>query len=167
MPKIRLKLVVAGGQTGADQGGLRAARSLHFPTGGYAPLGWLTEDGPAPWLELWGLEECGVPGYAARTRANAHLAGRKSGMLIWFGSRESRGCKATLKACEGLPIAKLFVVDGETTPRDAYRFIEACWVSPVLLVAGNRESLNPGISTRVERFMTRVLTLVRAAQEAE
>jgi hypothetical protein len=50
--------VISGGQTGADQGGLRAARACGIPTWGWAPRDWLTEAGPAPWLEEWGLAEC-------------------------------------------------------------------------------------------------------------
>jgi hypothetical protein len=42
-----LELVISGGQTGADQGGLRATRACGIPTGGWAPRGWLTEAGPA------------------------------------------------------------------------------------------------------------------------
>jgi hypothetical protein len=38
--------VISGGQTGADQGGLVAARTLKIETGGTAAKGWLTEDGP-------------------------------------------------------------------------------------------------------------------------
>jgi hypothetical protein len=47
--------VISGGQTGADQGGLRAARACGIPTSGWAPKGWMTEAGPAPWLADWGL----------------------------------------------------------------------------------------------------------------
>jgi hypothetical protein len=57
-----LEKVVSGGQTGADQGGLRAARLAGIPTGGWAPKGWLVEssdgnrDVAAPWLgPLFGL----------------------------------------------------------------------------------------------------------------
>lgn len=45
-----LERIVSGGQTGADQAALRAARAAGLPTGGWAPRGWLTEEGPAPWL---------------------------------------------------------------------------------------------------------------------
>lgn len=42
--------VISGGQTGVDQAALRAARASGIVTGGFAPKGWATEDGPAPWL---------------------------------------------------------------------------------------------------------------------
>ncbi|MGH9425849.1 MAG: YpsA SLOG family protein [Terriglobia bacterium] len=67
--------IISGGQTGADQAGLRAARAVGFRTGGYAPVGWFTEDGPQPaLLQGFGLVECDRPGYAARTFANVEAA---------------------------------------------------------------------------------------------
>ena len=55
---MSLRKVVSGGQTGADQAGLRAARAAGIETGGWAPKGWETEEGPAPWLSDYGLKEC-------------------------------------------------------------------------------------------------------------
>jgi hypothetical protein len=65
-----LEMVISGGQTGVDQAALRAARAAGMPTGGWAPRGFLTEDGPAPWLAGWGLKESARPGYPARTGLN-------------------------------------------------------------------------------------------------
>ena len=56
--------VVTGGQAGADQGALRAARAAGIATGGYALAGWVTEAGPAPWLAFFGLVE--LPGADTR-----------------------------------------------------------------------------------------------------
>ena len=42
-----IERVISGGQTGSDQGRLRAARACSIATGGGAPRGWLTEAGPA------------------------------------------------------------------------------------------------------------------------
>jgi hypothetical protein len=94
-----LTKVISGGQTGADQAGLRAARAAGILTGGWAPRGWLVEskdgnkDVAAPWLGLlFGLEECAQLGYAARTRANA----RDSDTTIWFGNVDTSGGKHDL-----------------------------------------------------------------------
>jgi hypothetical protein len=38
-----LEKILSGGQTGADQAAWRAARSFGLPTGGWMPLGFLTE----------------------------------------------------------------------------------------------------------------------------
>jgi hypothetical protein len=43
-----IERVISGGQTGADQAGWRAARAYGIPTGGWMPLGFLTETGPRP-----------------------------------------------------------------------------------------------------------------------
>jgi len=45
-----LERIITGGQIGADQGALRAARAAGIATGGWAPAGWETEAGPAPEL---------------------------------------------------------------------------------------------------------------------
>jgi hypothetical protein len=82
-----LTKVISGGQTGADQGGLRAAQAAGIATGGWAPKGWLTEspdgrrDVATPQLADFGLVECPEPGYPARTAANA----RESDGTPWFG----------------------------------------------------------------------------------
>ena len=63
--------IISGGQTGADQGALLAARALSLPSGGTAPTGWLTETGSEEsLLKGFGLIECPEPGYDARTRQN-------------------------------------------------------------------------------------------------
>lgn len=61
---------ISGGQTGPDQAGIKCARNHGYPTGGTACKGWVAEDGPAPWLAEYGLVECKVSGYPARTKQN-------------------------------------------------------------------------------------------------
>jgi Circularly permutated YpsA SLOG family len=46
---------VSGGQIGADQAALRAARATGVDTAGWAAQGWITEDGPAGWLAELGV----------------------------------------------------------------------------------------------------------------
>jgi Circularly permutated YpsA SLOG family len=84
---MRLEKVISGGQTGADQAGLRATQAAGIPTGGCAPKGWQTEYGPAPWLAEYGLTERLKASYPARTGANA----RESDGTIWFGTTDSSG----------------------------------------------------------------------------
>src|SRR4051794_27102312 len=102
--------VVSGGQTGADQAGLRAAKAAGIETGGWAPLGWETEDGPAPWLASFGLEECPRRGYQARTEANS----RDSDGTLWFGSTDRQGYGATVAACRKHGKPCLIVEEGVT-----------------------------------------------------
>src|SRR4051812_12885514 len=83
--------VISGGQTGVEQGGLPAASMRGITTGGWAPRGWLTEAGPAPWLADWGLAKCpeGETG-AARYRARRRCVKDCDAALI-FGDLASPG----------------------------------------------------------------------------
>jgi len=116
IPTVRgfgmLTRVISGGQTGADQAGLRAARSAGIPTGGTAPKGWETEDGPAPWLAEWGLVECNRPGYPARTEANV----RAADATIIFGDVTGKGTALTVEWCKRTNRTFLIVEPGLTRP---------------------------------------------------
>ena len=88
--------VVSGGQTGADQGGLRAAYELGIETGGWAPQGWQTSIGPQPQLgSFYGLQEHPRRGYASRTYANAKDSDGTIRLAVNF---QSKGEMCTLKA---------------------------------------------------------------------
>lgn len=150
---MRLGKVISGGQTGADQAGLRAARAAEIPTGGFAPRGWLTEDGPAPWLADYGLTECPGAGYPTRTAANA----RDSDGMIWFGTTGSSGYQTTIRACTRFGRSCLIVSEGITTPRDVIEWMDANRIR-VLNVAGNRESINPGARSEGRRVPGRALS---------
>jgi hypothetical protein len=92
-----ITLVVSGGQTGADQAGWRGAQACDIPTGGWMPLHFMTENGPDGSLgRLYSAKAMPEGSYAARTARNV----RESDGTIWFGSTDSAGAKATLKACE-------------------------------------------------------------------
>lgn len=143
-----LDRVVSGGQTGVDRAALRAARAAGIPTGGWAPKGWATEAGPAPWLADFGLVECDEPGYPARTVANA----RDSDGTLWIGDPSSPGGQLTIGTADALDKPLLVVRAGVTTPGDVRRWIEAEGIR-VLNVAGNRESTEPGIGARAEAFL--------------
>lgn len=134
--------------------GWRAAKAAGIATGGWMPLGFLTEDGPHPdFAELYGAKEMPTAEYRARTEANV----RDTAATLWFGSVESPGAKATLNACRGIgrPV-KLVVPGRDVRPSDV-----AAWITggryKTLNVAGNRESKAPGIGAKVERFMAEVL----------
>jgi Circularly permutated YpsA SLOG family len=85
--------IITGGQAGVDQAALRAARACGLETGGWAPLGWVTEDGPADWLAEYGLLECPEPGHPARRRRNVMDADT----MILIGDRTSPGSIGLLK----------------------------------------------------------------------
>jgi len=155
-----LERIVSGGQSGADQAGLRAARAAGIPTGGWAPLGWLAEvadvmpDGTVRWvmrpcrrLADFGLAECPEPGFPARTRANA----RDSDATLWFGDWHTPGGRATLDACRALGRPTMLVFGAIMKPSEVRAWVEA----------GNRESTAPGVGDRVEAFLRRAFGATR------
>ena len=61
-----LERVISGGQTGADQAGLRAARACGIPTGG-----WLTGAAPPPGVAWHAPDREGFPLALMSTRMRA------------------------------------------------------------------------------------------------
>lgn len=110
MASIRPLKIISGGQAGVDQCALQLARaeaknlSENFSkpnqilTGGWMPKGWWTTEGSRPdFAKLYGMRECVVDGYPARTMMNA----RHAHLTIWFGNDlRSRGRLCTLNACD-------------------------------------------------------------------
>ncbi len=169
--------VISGGQTGADQAGLRAARAFGIPTGGYAPREWTTESGPAPWLADFGLVECPKPTdktrdavegwlyrsicYAERTKANA----TESDATLWFemGEKDSKGFECTKKAAVGAGNPIYVVERGDRMPDATVGFLKQYWnfkAIEVLNVAGNRESKSSGIEAWVFGYLCEVFELL-------
>lgn len=86
--------IISGGQTGADIAGLRVGRVLGFPTGGRAPKGWATLDGPKPELAQFGLTES-MNGYRGRTIENVQAA---DATLVFSKNLKSPGTVLTINA---------------------------------------------------------------------
>ena len=136
--------VISGGQTGADQAGLIAARRFGIATGGWMPKGFLTSTGPAPELAReFGLRE--HPGnYADRTETNVRLA---DGTLRFAASFETLGEKCTLKWLRHH--RKPFMDIDLATPPPVEEV--AAWIKrhnvKVLNVAGNVEPKSKRVKT--------------------
>lgn len=153
--------IVSGGQTGADFGGLLAGEELGIETGGWAPKGWRTEAGPAPWLETYGLVEWPDENYPPRTRANVELA---DGTVI-FGFR-SPGSNMTEEHCRvmGKPCQWVVFTDKTAWGPGKIKVAQSVlnlWLVKnricTLNVAGNRESRNSGIEQWVREFLVGAL----------
>lgn len=150
-----LKLIISGGQTGVDQAALRAARAVGIPTSGTAPKGWYTEAGAAPWLADYGLKQCDSPAYMTRTRMNILHA---QGTLII--GKSSSGSEQTWKYAERIenyPLQWMRKFDEAALSAPGLIPSLCVWVEKhgieTLNVAGNRESVSPGIGVRVEEFL--------------
>ncbi len=86
--------VISGGQTGADEAGLSAARMFKLETGGTAPANFQTEAGPNPKLAEYGLVAVGD--YASRTVRNVRDS---DGTLILAYNLQSPGTVLTRRTC--------------------------------------------------------------------
>lgn len=153
----RPRRVISGGQTGVDQAGLRAARACGIETGGVAPRGWMTETGPArALLEGFGLREHGGGGYLARTRANIIEADA----TIIFGNLESTGSTRTAQFARALSTPLVRVRWPNARLLDEMARDVRAWIARndfnTVNVAGNRESVMPGIGGIAEAFFTAV-----------
>jgi hypothetical protein len=156
-----LSKIISGGQTGADIGALLAARKLGVPSGGFAPKGWLTEDGAQEkLLRGFGLIECEDDGYPARTRRNVE---NSDGTLL-IGSHRSGGSRLTYEIAKQLK-KPLFLaafrkptgVKPDDTRIEEFRYWVGRYNIHVLNVAGNRESETPGIAEFTRRFLENAL----------
>ena len=153
-----LELVISGGQTGADQAGWRAAKAVGIATGGWMPRGFLTEDGPRPeFAEMYEAKQATSTAYPERTRLNAW----SGDITLWFGDPSSRGGKVTLKEC-GI---NLRIWPGHS--QFDWKVAQVAeWISRplpgcrILNIAGNRESVAPGIGEWVEAYMREVFRLL-------
>jgi hypothetical protein len=143
---MKLK-IISGGQTGADIGGLRAAKSCAIETGGCAAKGFKTENGADLSLcDVYNLVDKGYD-YVERTKENV----RNSDITLIFADNiNSAGTKLTIKSCNDYKksykvnppayvIEELLTKMGKIIDKD---------VVFVINVAGNRESVAPGVCAR-------------------
>jgi putative molybdenum carrier protein len=152
---VRPQKIISGGQTGADTGGLVAARELEIASGGTAPRGWLTEDGPRKsQLSAFGLLECAEDGFPARTRRNVVDS---NGTLL-VGKYGSGGSRLTYDVARELakPLFHISYPERLDRSEEFQHWLEQNNVV-VLNVAGNRESQSPGIAEYTHDFLVRAL----------
>jgi len=158
---LRLQ-VISGGQTGVDQAALRAARKCGLTTGGWAPYGYQTLDGPDESLRDYGLQECAQPGYPPRTRLNVRGADATLRLAANFSTS---GERCTLQAIKDSKKLHLDVARRQPLLAvDVAGWIMA--VAPpdrdmVLNVAGNSEDNSPGIGAWAESYLTEVFEHVQ------
>lgn len=146
-----LQRVISGGQTGVDQAALRAARACGITTGGFAPRGWKTLAGPAPWLRDFGLLTHGS--YRDRTYENVRSADTTLRIAANFDSL-GEICTANAIRQYGrsyLDVALQSVIE----PREVAGFIYRTQTR-ILNVAGNSETTMPGIGPWAEAYLCQI-----------
>lgn len=155
--------VISGGQSGADFGGLLAAKGLGIPTGGYIPKGFRTENGSKPELAEYGLMETESSDYPERTRLNIE----ESDVTIIFSPTHSSGSVLTRKIAESLKKPHLFIEEMTIGTSDVVAdFLKRC-EPKVINVAGNRESRSRGIQDAVLITMKNALQNYREYGETK
>ena len=132
-----LRKIISGGQTGADRGGIDAAKKQSIETGGWAPYGYRTDVGPDRSLADLGLQEHSSPNYPPRTKLNVV---QSDATVIIASNPHSPGCTLTAKLCKANS-KPLFVLPAAFSQEQHSKFVE--WIIHhqvgVLNVAGNRD----------------------------
>jgi hypothetical protein len=154
-----LHTVISGGQTGADQGGLEAARKAGVKTGGQAAAQYRTSIGYNPMLQAYGLTAKGT--YDERTRVNVRYADatviishdmQSPGTVLTRRYANLEGTKLLeLDVAEIVRLARLGPMNGTESVIDRVveyagalaEFIRKNQIQ-VLNVAGNRELKSDG-----------------------
>ncbi len=142
---IHVTLIISGGQTGADWGGLLAAADIGIATGGLAPKGYLTELGSNLELVKFGLVESDSVDYEVRTVHNVLTA---DATVIFADSIESDGTKLTIASC--IKYQKPYLINPDALTLHDWLLERQV---KVLNVAGNRESIAEGIGDRVRSIL--------------
>jgi len=162
-----IELVIAGGQTGADSAGLEAAYQQGIPTGGWAPLGYKTADGPNEELlkGRYGLGESGTAGYKKRTYSNVEYA---QGTIRCCVDFYSPGEICTMNAIKHFkkPHFDIYLLN----PPSIDRFI--IWLLryhiTILNVAGNTQGTrNIDIYSLTFDYITKTLKTLKAMSTSE
>jgi hypothetical protein len=158
--------VVSGGQTGADRGGLDAAIEAGVPHGGWCPKGRRAEDGVIP--ARYRLVEMETDAYLARTEANVvdsdctvvFTYGKPTGgskKTVAFAARHRRPCLCVNLDKVSDQWAAEAILQWLVPTSEIFRDAMTPPPSPVVNVAGSRESKAPGIQQRVKTVMLAVL----------
>jgi hypothetical protein len=156
---MQITKLVSGGESGADIGGLRAARDLGVLTGGTAPKGWRIclpdgSEGSNPDLgTVYGLVEHKSRAFPPSTKQNVV----DSDGTVWFGYEDGSGLALNRQLCSVYSKPLLVNPSAERL---------ASWVVEqnisVLNVAGSRaSSYNPLIESTVYELVKQSLLILR------
>ncbi len=149
-----IKKIISGGQTGADQAGLHVAKKLGIETGGWAPHGWMTSEGPNKILlqGSYKLQECSG-GYAARTDWNVRDS---DGTIRLATNFNSPGEVCTFKAIDRYKKPHIDVDLNNPIPhQEVIDWIKWGGIE-ILNVAGNTQRKNFDVFSTVVEYLTLV-----------
>jgi hypothetical protein len=162
---MKIRCVRSGGQTGADLGGLIAAKEYGLETGGWMPPQFANEQGYHPeWEELYGVKAHQSRGYKPRTWANVKESDGTIRLAIdWKSAGEvctRNAVRHFKKPFIDVNLKPIFLSDDYK--REARRVAD--WIVAneivVLNVAGNRESTAPGICGRTQKLLKLIFEIL-------
>lgn len=151
--------VISGYQTGADIAGILAAIHCGLEVSGYMPKGYKTEAGNKPEYKFTGAVELEDSNYRTRTIMNV----KSSDVTIIFNfAKNEAGCFLTLNECKRQSKPHLYIVEGSDEDIEALINLFLVTYKPEILnIAGNRESVSPGIEERVTNILIKVFNLYK------
>lgn len=156
--------IVSGGQTGVDRGALEAAVALGLEFGGWAPHGWIAEDGTVPGQYRERMQEYPSMGSRAqdyRERTKANVRDSHATLILVDSLPLSGGTKLTEKtAVTMMRSHKTIAMSAVNAKDDALKWLRQLLgmsSALVLNVAGPRESKAPGIQARTKAFLEALL----------
>lgn len=151
LPKVAVRQIVSGGQTGVDRGALDSAIAVGIDHGGWCPRGRRTETGPLP--ARYALRETEETRYWVRTERNVLDS---DGTLILYRGALSGGTKLTYRFTRKHARPAMLVNLEEASSVAAIRRWLAEEQIEVLNVAGPRESTAAGIADQARLLLEAV-----------
>jgi hypothetical protein len=162
---MKLKKIVSGGQTGADQGALAACIQRTFPYGGWVPKGRRSEKGKVP--AKYRLRQHWSRHYPPRTEKNVVDS---DGTVVFTFGKPDGGSLLTIDVAK--KHHKPWLAVDLDLPREAAVVKVVRWIKrrlpdhAVLNVAGSRRSKAPGIHMAVKGVMVDVINELQRRGQA-
>jgi hypothetical protein len=152
---VRLTKIIAGGQTGADQGALDAALDVGFGVGGWCTNGRRTEDGPLPERYNF-LKQTPLSSYPQRTEWNVRDS---DGTMIVHCGSWGPGTKKTVSLVKAKRKPYIFLdLRSRASMLDLVGWLSEKNIE-TLNVAGPRESGSIGIHKATYDFVTKIIKI--------
>lgn len=148
----KVKIIISGGQTGADRAALDFALENKIETGGFIPRGRRAEDGKIS-ENYPNLIETQTKNYAERTELNVQ---NSDATLIVSHGRLTRGSLLTKRLAAKHRKPVLHIDFAKSTPAESVKTTRK-WIASMkcrkLNIAGARASTDPAIYDRTREFL--------------
>lgn len=157
---LALRLVISGGQTGADRAGLDFAISAGLKHNGWCPRGRVAEDGFVP--VKYNLRETESADYPQRTKKNVSWA---CATVIFSKRAQGKGTRLTIRTAESQLKPYLVLYTDQSIDANVKLLVSfLAETNPqVLNIAGSRESSEPGTYTYAGHVLSLAWNLARHA----